>query len=331
MFILQLLLLVAGFYLLVKSSDFVVEGASSVGLKTGLSKMVIGLTVVALGTSAPELLVSVTSAWQGSTELALGNVVGSNIANILLILGLSSIIAPIKIKRNSVWKEIPFSLLGALVVFVFSIRQFLEERNLAGIVSNFNQNVNIGFLGISEGLILLMFFVIFMYYILDLAKNGELDEEISEIGLGKSILFVLGGLVGLGLGSQLVVDSALGLASTFGLSQGLVGLTIVALGTSLPEIFTSLQAAFKKQSDIIVGNVVGSNIFNIFLILGLTTPIKNIPISGYSIADLSILLGATVLLFVNLFVFNKYKLGRAEGLIMLMAYLLYLTFVIQRG
>ena len=328
--IISFVLLVIGLVLLVKAANWLVDGASSVALKFKISPMVIGLTVVAFGTSAPELLVSITSAMQGSTGIALGNILGSNIANILLILGVSAILYPLAVQRNTIWKEIPMSFLGAVLILVLGIQSVLDTGNFG--LLTFSSTSIIGSITFTNGFILLCFFVIFMYYTFGIAKvDADVDEEIKPRSNMLSTVLILGGLVGLALGSKLFVDSAVSIARDLGVSELLIGLTIVSIGTSLPELVTSAVAASKKQGDIIIGNVIGSNIFNIFLILGITALVKPIPLTGQTLIDIIILFVSTLLLFTLLFVYKKGRIARVEGVIMLAAYISYMIYLVVRG
>lgn len=328
--ILALTLFSVGLLLLIKGADFLVSGASSVSLKLKISPIVIGLTVVAFGTSSPELLVSVTSALSGSTDLAFGNIVGSNISNILLILGVSALIYPLVVQKNTVWKEIPMSFLGAIVMVILGVQTVIDRGVLSSV--NITSPLPIGSLTLSNGLILLSFFVIFMYYTFGIAKTESQDEEdVKEESTFKSILLIVGGVLGLAFGSSLLVDNATFLARSFGFSDAFIGLTLVALGTSLPELATSASAAMKKKVDLAVGNVVGSNIFNIFLVLGITALFRPIPVSGQSLVDIGMLFVATIIMFVSLFVGTRHRLGRVEGIIMLLMYAGYISYLVYRG
>lgn len=329
MILFYLILFGLGLLVLAKSSSILVDGASSIAAKFKISPLVIGLTIVAFGTSAPELLVSTTSALSGSTEIALGNVVGSNIFNILVILGISAIIYPMHIKKNTVWKEIPFSLLGVFLVLFMAAGVFINE----GIRINLQGLMPIGILTRSDGLILLSVFIIFLVYVFGISKNSdeESDVKIKNRKNWISILMVLAGLVGLSMSAKfLVTDSAIQIARIFGLSETFIGLTLVAAGTSLPELATSVTAALKKNSDIAIGNIVGSNIFNILFILGITLLISSVPITGQNIFDIIFLVFVTIILFVLVFVFQKYKLNKVEGGLMIALYFIYLVYLISR-
>lgn len=327
--LITIVLFIVGLVILIKSADWLVEGASSLALKFRINPMVIGLTVVAFGTSAPELVVSITSALNGNTGVAFGNIVGSNIANILLILGISAIIAPLAVSKNTVWKEVPMSFLGAVVLTILGIQNILD-----GTSSQFFSLTSpeiIGSLTFSNGLILLSFFIIFMYYTFGIAKvTGNESPDIKNISLTKSIIFVVIGLTGLIIGSKLLVDSAIQIAQAFGVSDLFIGLTVVAIGTSIPELVTSIVAALRKKVELAVGNVVGSNIFNIFLILGTTSLVSDIPITGQGLSDILFLFLATLFLFISFFIFKKGIIGKIEGIIMVLLYIGYIGFLVVR-
>lgn len=315
---------------LLLGAKWLVEGASSIAERFKIAPIVIGLTIVAFGTSAPELVSSVTGAIKGSTGLALGNVIGSNIMNILLILGISAIIMPLRISTNTVWKEIPMSLLGALVLTVLGLQTVIDYGTSNPLF--FQGSTQIGEITFSNGLILLSFFIIFLYYTFGIAKvSGSDAYEIKKLPIQKSLLFICVGLFGLGFGSTLLVDNAVIMASALGVSDTLIGLTIIAIGTSMPELITSIIAAKKGQTDIAVGNIVGSNIFNIFLILGVTSLFTTIPVASENLFDILILFGATLFLFLTGSLFRKYEVARVEGILMVLSYLIYLTYIIYRG
>ncbi|MFZ1749507.1 MAG: calcium/sodium antiporter, partial [Saprospiraceae bacterium] len=254
---LSFLILVIGLVLVIYGANILVDGASALAKKYNIPNIVIGLTIVAFGTSAPELAISTYSAYTGNSEIAIGNVVGSNIANILLILGITAIIYPLTILKNTVLKEIPLSVLAAIILYVM-----VNDVALEGDAQNM--------ISIADGIILLAFMAIFMYYLVHLAQTSgeEEDLEILHMSKEKSLLYIIGGLLFLIGGGKLFVDGAVEIALKLGMSKAVIGLTIVAIGTSLPELATSVVAALKKNSDIAVGNIVGSNIFNVFLILG---------------------------------------------------------------
>ncbi len=311
-------LLIIGFALLVKGADFLVEGASSIGRKLNISDLVIGLTVVAFGTSAPELFVNVISSIRGETGIAIGNVVGSNIANILLILGISSIIFPLTVTRGTVWKEIPLSLLAALLLGILANDHLIDKMG-------FSQLTRI------DGLVFLSFFIIFMYYSVSIAREIQgMSEHVpsKQYGLVKSSLLIAGGLLGLLVGGKWIVDGAVYLASAFGVSQSFIGLTIVAVGTSLPELATSAVAAYKGNVEIAVGNVVGSCIFNVFFVLGISSIIKPIPFDPKNDVDVGVMVLANILLFAYMFTGKRRRLDRWEGSVFAVLYLGYIAFLV---
>lgn len=328
--VITILLLIIGLALLIKGAGWLVDGASAIALKYKISPIVIGLTIVAFGTSSPELLVSITGALAGSTDISLGNVLGSNIVNILLILGISAIIYPLSVNKNTTWKEIPMSFLGALVVLILGVQALLDQHRIGLYAINSDQVI--GSLTFSNGLILLLFFIIFIYYTFAIAKASSDDvPEIKKMNPWHSYMFVGLGLAALGIGSKLFVDNAVSIAKDLGVSELLIGLTIVSIGTSLPELVTNIIAAKKKRVELVIGNVVGSNIFNIFFILGATALIKTIPLTGKNLADILVLFATTLLLFLFVFVFRSRVITRREGAFMIASYCAYLTFLIIRG
>ena len=316
---LNILLVLGGFYVLIKGADYLVNGASSLARRLGVPALVIGLTVVAFGTSAPELFVNVIAALNGSTDIAIGNVLGSNLANILVILGITAIVAPLTLQSSTVWKEIPFSLLAAILVLVLGADMFFDGASQ-------------GLLGRIDGIVLLSFFVIFLVYTFGIRESGEQPKsKIEQMSLWKSILFILGGLVALVLGGQFVVTGATAIALVLGISENLIGLTIVAVGTSLPELVSSIVAARKGHQDIAIGNVVGSNIFNIFFVLGATSIITPLPFNTPNMIDGFAVVTATLLMFFLLFVGKRQALHRIEGTIFLLMYVGFIIFAIVRG
>jgi cation:H+ antiporter len=311
------ILFVIGFIILIKGADLLVDGASSIAYKFKISPLVIGLTIVAFGTSAPELVVNIFASSSGNSEIAIANVLGSNIANILLILGVSAFIYPLVSKRSTVWREIPLCLL-AIVVVAFLANDTLIDKVTPSVLSRI------------DGFILLSFFIIFLYYTFGIAKvSGEKNDlNIKKYSLGKSSLFILLGLVGLVFGGEWIVNGAVKIAEHFGLSQSLIGLTIVAIGTSLPELATSAIAAYKKQTDIAIGNVVGSNIFNMFWILGLSSVIRPLPFNPVANIDIFMTIGATLILFSLMFIGRKHVIEKWQGAFMVFLYLVYIGFLI---
>ncbi len=314
---LNALLLIIGFVLLIFGADKLVDGASALARKYNIPNIVIGLTIVAFGTSAPELVVNVFAAASGNTEMMLGNVLGSNIFNVLAILGIAAVIAPLTVKRNTTWIEIPLAFLAAIVVLVIANDVFLD-KNTTNITTR------------SEGVMLLFFFVIFLVYNLQVAKSGRAadDIETKELPMLKSLLFIVFGLTGLVVGGRLIVTSAVEIARLMEISERVIALTIVSIGTSLPELATSVVAVRKGNTDIAIGNVVGSNIFNIFLIFGISTVIAPSIISPSSQIDILVNILAGLLLFVFIFTGKGRKLERWEGILFLLMYVSYLVFLI---
>ena len=328
--LLAILLFPLGLLILIKGSIWLVDGASSISLKLKIAPLVIGLTVVAFGSSSPELVVSLISVLRGSTDIALGNVIGSNIFNILLVLGIASIIFPLKVQVSTVWREIPMSFLAVVVLLILGLQNIFDRGNFSSLVSGGAEVV--GQISFSSGLVLLGFFMVFMYYAFSIAKKGhEPEVGLKSISLPASIFRILLGIAALAGGSFLVVENAVFLGRSLGVSENFIGLTLVAVGTSLPELFTSVTAAMKKNADIAVGNVVGSNIFNILLVLGTASIVRPIAISGQNLQDIFMLFAATLLLFVFLFIFKRHTIIRAEGVVMLTLFVFYMVFLVYRG
>ena len=311
------LLFIAGFFFLIKGADMLVDGAVSVAKKFKISTIVIGLTIVAFGTSAPEFVVNIFASAQGNTEIAIGNILGSNIANILLILGVSSIIYPLLTKSNTVWKEIPLGLLAAILLGVLANDALIDGGIFSGLTR-------------IDGIVLLSFFIIFLYYTFGISKIKEraIDIDIKQLNYFKSVLFIIIGLLGLSLGGKWIVDGAVEIARFFNVRQSLIGLTIVAIGTSLPELATSATAAYKKQTDIAIGNIVGSNIFNIFWILGFSALVRPLPFSRNSDLDIIMTILASALLFIIMFIGKRHTIERWQGIMMVIIYIGYIAFLI---
>jgi cation:H+ antiporter len=319
--LLQFGILIVGFVVLVKGADWLVNGASALAKKNNVSDLAIGLTIVAFGTSAPELVVSVISAIQGKEEIVLGNVIGSNNFNLLLILGISGLIIPLVVQKSTVWKEIPISMGAALLLFLFGNNFFLTTGDF--MVSRF------------EGIILLICFAGFLFYVYKQMKTNnaaplDIDEKILQYSNLKIWFLIIIGLVGLIVGGKFVVDSAVKIAKAFNVSEKIIGLTIVAIGTSLPELATSMVAAFKKKMDIAVGNIIGSNIFNVFLIVSVSSIITPIKFNQAFNTDLYILFGGTLFLFAAMFIGKKFILKRYQAAIMLAAYIAYTVILIMK-
>ena len=312
---LNILLLIVGFVLLIKGADIFVDGASSTAQNFKISKMLIGLTIVAFGTSAPEFAVSMSALASGSTDMVLGNVIGSCITNSLLILGIAAIIHPVKVKTNTVKKELPLCLLFSTALVVL----FLDVK-LAGAAVN---QITRG-----DGIIIILFFSIFLYYLISLTKQKrELNEEEKpKFKLYKSLIFIAIGLAGIVYGSNLVVDNASNIAKTLGLSERLISLTIIAIGTSLPELVTTIVSAKKGEQDLLIGNIIGSNIFNICVVLGIPVVIYGtLTPSSFQQIDLIMLVASSLMLFI--FAETKKTITRTQGYIMLLAYAVYYTLV----
>lgn len=313
--LLNIILLVVGFIVLIKGADFFVDGASGIAGNFKVSKMLIGLTIVSFGTSAPEFAVSVKSILSGNGDIVLGNVIGSNIINILLILGVSALFHSLNVKNNTVKKELPITM---LITFAFAslMADSLFDK---GIVNTFTR---------LDGFVLLLFFLVFIYYLISMARNKIEDEKDEELlSMKKALIFTIVGLIGIVLGSNFVVDSASAIAKALGVSERLISLTIIALGTSLPELVTSVTATRKGEYDIAIGNVVGSNIFNIGIVIGLPITIfGGIGAVAFSYIDIIVMIISAVLLF--MFSFNDYKISKKEGIAFLILFVVYYSYVI---
>jgi cation:H+ antiporter len=318
--LLNLILLVLGFAILIKGADVLVDGSASLAKKFGLSSLMIGLTVIAFGTSAPELIVNIFSSIAGSSDIGMGNIIGSNISNILLILGVAAIITSLEVDDSIIKKQIPFSILSALALF------FLINSSL---INNVGQNG----LYRSGGLILILFFGIFLYYTFSLAKGGKIEspEKIKKMTNSKSIFLIILGIVGLFIGGKLIVDNASAIASAAGLSEAFIGLTIVALGTSLPELAASIVAARKNQIQMAVGNVIGSNIFNLLWVLGISALIKPIAFNPALNLDIIFLIFVSLMLFIFIYTGKKLHFTKKEGYILVSLYIIYIIGISFRG
>ncbi len=313
------ILFAIGFIFLIKGADLLVDGSSSIAKRIGISDLVIGLTIVSFGTSAPELLVNIIASIKGAADIGVGNIVGSNIANILLIIGAASLVRPLKVKNNTTWKEIPLNFLAGVVLLILANDIFIDGAHVASISR-------------SDGLMLMIFFCIFLYYTVGLARASK--EKLNSYNLVKTpiaIIMVILGILGLTFGGKWVVDGASAIAASLGFSEALIGLTIVAVGTSLPELVTSVVAARKKNTDIAIGNVVGSNLFNIFWVLGLSAFIRPIPFNTIVNQDLLVYIIATVLLFIFCFTGGRAHVEKKEGIVFLLGYIAYIIFIVIRG
>lgn len=317
---LQILIIIAGSVFVSYGAKILVEGSSSLAKRLNISDLVIGLTVVSLGTSSPELIVSVLAARSGQADVALGNVIGSNLMNICLILGLAAIIRPLYIRRNTVWKEIPLSLLGIIVVFLMSNDQMIDHVS-PSVISRI------------DGIVLLCFFVIYLYYMLEVAQNNPEPavQGIIHAPVWQAALKVIAGIVALTLGGRFIVDSAVSLARSMGISEAVIGLTLVAIGTSIPELATSLVAARKGNTDIAVGNVIGSNIFNVFLILGISATVAPLPLGNITSLDFAVCILVTAMLFVFCFFRTPRVVTRGKGFAFLAVYIVYMTYLLMHA
>ena len=315
------IILVIGFVLLIKGADFFVEGSSSVAKKFNVPSLIIGMTIVAMGTSLPELAVSVTASMTGNNTLAVSNVAGSNIFNLMVVCGACALFAPLTIEKNTLLKEFPFSIICAGLLVV------------------------LGFLGMSlgrvDGIIFLVIFIVYLLWMIRSAKQARnagdkleeeeeelIEEEIKILPMWKCLLFIVGGMIAIKFGGDFVVDGASSIAAGFGLSQTLIGLTIVALGTSLPELVTSIVAARKDEVDMALGNVIGSNIFNILLILGVAAAISPITFLMENIIDIVILIVMSLVVWI--FAWTSKEINRKEGIAMLLMYAVYMVYICIR-
>ncbi len=313
--------ILVGLFILVKGADLLVDGASSFAKKLRVSDLIIGLTIVAFGTSAPELVVNITSILDGNTQIAIGNIVGSNIANIFLILGVTAMIAKISVRSSTIWKEVPFSALAAFILIVLAADQYLSRTAVSSSIS------------FADGVILLSFFAVFMAYIISqsVSSKDSVEKIEAKYSTSTSIFYIVSGLIFLVAGGTLVQKYAVLLAQAAGVSDTLIALTIVAIGTSLPEFATSVRAAMKGNADIAIGNIVGSNIFNIFFILGVSALIKELPLITGNMFDAGMALLASVVLFVFLHIGKDKSLFKYKGAAMIAIYIAYLIYIIMRG
>lgn len=310
-----IILIITGFASLIFGANWLVDGASSLAKKNNISDLVIGLTIVAFGTSAPELVVNSVASFNGLSDIVFGNIIGSNNFNLFIILGIAGLIYPITVQSSTAWREIPISLIAAILLFVLANDFFITQN---AEISRF------------DGIILLISFLCFLYYVFNQLKQEKAEVLTSE---KKSIYKIWGliifGVAGLIIGGKLVVDSSIDIATKLGVSQKVIGLTIIAAGTSLPELVTSIVAAIKKNSDIAIGNVIGSNIFNILLILSISTFINPVKYNPNFNQDLLMLIGGTVFLIIAMFTGKRKKLDRWEALILLSSYLIYTTYLVS--
>jgi cation:H+ antiporter len=315
--ILYLTLIIVGFFVLIKGADWLVDGASALAKKYKISDLAIGLTIVAFGTSAPELVVNTFASFKGHQDIVFGNIIGSNNFNLFIILGISGLITPLLVQKSTVKFEIPISLLAAVVLFLMTNDTLFGSGNT---------------LSRLEGFILLIFFCGFLYYVYSQLKTSpeESEQEFKEMKGSKIALLIVAGLVGLIAGGRLVVDNAIHIAHTLGVSEKIIGLTIVAAGTSLPELATSAVAAVKKKADIAVGNIIGSNIFNIFLILGVSSIIRPIKYTLSFNTDIAILVAGTLFLLLAMFTGFRKRLDRWQAAILLISYIAYTVYLVTK-
>ncbi|MDE6116678.1 MAG: calcium/sodium antiporter [Duncaniella sp.] len=332
--LLDVLILIGGCVLILCGANFLTDGASAMAKRWGVSDLVIGLTVVAFGTSAPELVISVTSAIKGSAGLAIGNIVGSNIFNILVIVGSVAIVSPIKVKKSYMTNEIPLVILSALVLLICANGVWLN-----GDASNEIDRV--------DGLLMLLFFAIFMRYTLSIAREKQVSaptpveaneavgmaetDEVKDMAFWKAVIYVAGGLAALIFGGDLFVKGASGVARGLNVSESVIGLTIVAAGTSLPDLAASLAAALKNKPGLAVGNIVGSNIFNIFFVLGVSSTVAPLPLGGITNVDFMVLLGACILFWVFGWLFKRRTITRAEGVVLVSCFIAYTAYLVANA
>ena len=316
---LSILLLVAGFAIVIKGADFLVDGASSLAKRHHVSELTIGLTIVAFGTSAPEMVVNIIAAIKGYDNISMGNIIGSNIFNLLLILGISGLIYPIMVQSKTVWKEIPFSLFAGILLIIVANDAFVFHSS-ENTIKRY------------DGIILLFFFCLFLIYAFSNMKDVQqiASDQIKAFSLFKTTLYIILGFAFLIIGGRMVVNNAVGLAKAIKISEKVIGLTVVASGTSLPELATSAVAAVKKRSDLAIGNVIGSNIFNILLILGTTALISPVRYSLSFNLEITIYLAATLFVFIAMFTGRKGKIDRWEAGMLLLFYVGYMVYLFQK-
>ncbi len=322
--LLNIIMIIIGFVLLIKGADFLVDGASEIAKRFHIPEIVIGLTIVAIGTSMPELVVSVTSALEGHSDLAIGNVVGSNIANMFLILGVCSIIRPLVFKKETRLFEIPFTILATILLFFLCINGTGEQINI---------------ITREEGIILLVFCILFIIYNLIMAKKGEefdkedrileiRTEENKKVPLWESLFGIIIGIVGLKLGGDLVVNNSVEIAKILGISEKLISLTIVAFSTSLPELITSIAATRKGETDMAIGNILGSQLFNILLIIGVSAALTPINYSKSYDSNIILLIVGSIILGLFPFVGKKNEMTRGNGIVFVLTYIVYLVSIV---
>ena len=319
--LINLLSLIGGLALILVGANALTDGAASVAKRFHISDLVIGLTIVAFGTSAPELVISMISSFHGSAEMAIGNVVGSNIFNVLMIVGCTAMVLPMKVGKGIMSKEIPLVILASLVFACFANDQLLDGAS-TNVISRI------------DGLVLLGFFLIFMRYTFSMAKNGggegEEEQKVKELSLSLSTLYIILGLNGLIWGGQWFVEGASAVAKSLGVSESIIGLTLVAGGTSLPELATSITAALKKNPGIAIGNVIGSNLFNIFFVLGCSATVSPLPMGNINNIDILVLIGSGLLFWLVGWFFKTRTITRIEGALLVLCYIVYTAFLISQ-
>lgn len=313
------ILLIVGLVLILLGADALVNGASAVARKYGISEFVVGLTIVGIGTSAPELIVSAISAINGSSDIAIGNVVGSNISNVFMILGVTAIIAPISLTKSNLKYDLPIALGVSLLLFVLAYDSIFLGKEF-NVISRW------------DGLILFAMFVLFMIYSFKSSASGDQNEESAEsengkVNIVKSVLLIVCGLVGLVLGGRLFVNSGSDIARGFGVSDAFIGITVMAVGTSLPELAASVNAAIKKKGQMALGNVIGSNIFNILLILGTSSIIRPLTLGGITMIDMGMMILTTVMIMLSALLISKKEIKRGVGALFFMIYIAYIVYL----
>ena len=324
----SILCLVGGLVLILLGANYLTDGASALARKMGVSDLMVGLTVVAFGTSMPEFVISLVSAVEGSADLAIGNVVGSNIANILLIGGLTALVHPIPVEKSVMTREIPMVVIASIALTVMACSSFLDGRGFSASA----------LIDRADGIVLLLFFIVFMRITLSGAKTAVPDDPSAQEGakrkslkLWLAIIYIVGGLAGLIFGGQWFVDGASDIAQAMGVSEALIGLTIVAVGTSLPELATSVVAAAKGSTGMAIGNIVGSNIFNILFVLGATAVVRPLPSGGISYVDYCVMTFSAILFWIMGWLVGKRTVTRGEGALLLILYGCYMAWIIING
>lgn len=312
---LQYILLLSGLFLLIKSADYLIQGATAIGQRFKISPLVIGLTLVAFGTSLPELIVTIFASLRDTGDIIMGNIIGSNLANSLLALGILGVLIPVSMSSATVWKQIPFALLAALILLILSV-----TGGVTTIIS------------LTDGLLLLLLFGVFLYYLYDIISrdNHFLIIDQPKKPLFQSFLMILLSILGLYVGGKFTVDSVVSIAQTWGWSEFLISATIISIGTSLPEIITSLVALRKKNLDVAVGNIIGSNVFNIFMVLGVAAVIRPVHVAPFLIFDLLFLVSISAVIFIFMFIGKHYTLTYKKGVFLLLMYTIYLIVIIMR-